>query len=329
MSTALPFVSVILPVRNEESSIARALGCLLAQDYPPDRMEIIVADGMSTDGTRQIVARAAAKDARICLIDNPRHIMAAGFNAGLSLSRGDVIVMMGGHSVLAPDYLKLCCSVLEHGIADCVGGPIRTVCQTAGAEAIALAMSSRFGVGGVAFRVGSPEPKYVDTVAFGAYTRRIVQQAGPLDEELVRDQDDEFNYRIRGLGGKILLVPQIRSWYTSRSSIRSLWRQYFQYGYWKVRVMQKHPRQMQWRHFVPAALVSALFFFLVSLPVRPEFGAAMLFALCAMYMLASAVAALGLDASEAVPYSYPELYLRRRKEDPSLPADMVFVPRER
>ena len=283
--TDSPFVSVIMPVRNEQSAIPRVLDCLLAQDYPRDQMEIVVSDGMSTDNTRQIVCLAAAVDPRIHLIDNPRRIMATGFNAGLSAARGDIIIMMGGHTEVARDYVKTCCSLLQEGLADCVGGPISTVCETGRAEAISLAMSSRFGVGGVAFRVGCRGRKYVDTVAFGAYTRQIIERTGPLDEEFVRNQDDEFNYRLRKLGGKILITPEIRSRYTSRSSISSLWRQYFQYGYWKIRVLQKHPRQMQLRHFVPAVFVCALLLSLLMAVIRPAIGSAALFSLCAIYLL--------------------------------------------
>jgi GT2 family glycosyltransferase len=133
-----------------------------------------------------------------------------------------------------------------------------TICETPEASAIALAMSSPFGVGGAAFRTGVTERRYVDTVAFGAYTREAITATGLFDEALVRNQDDEYNYRLRKLGGRILLAPEIRSRYYSRSSLASLWRQYFQYGYYKVRVMQKHSRQMRLRQFAPPALVLGL-----------------------------------------------------------------------
>jgi succinoglycan biosynthesis protein ExoA len=271
-----PFVSIIIPVRNEAKAIELTLGGLLGQDYPCDKMEIIVADGRSDDGTKDIISRVAARDSRIRLIENPRQIMAVGFNVGLQIARGDVIVMMGGHAELAPDYLKKCVLLLQQGIADCVGGPITTSSETPEGEAISMAMSSWFGVGGATFRVGCRERKYVDTVAFGAYTRAILNRAGPLDEELVRCQDDEFNYRIRKLGGKILIAPEISSRYQSRSSVRSLGRQYFQYGEWKIRVWQKHPRQMQWRHFVPAVFVSSLVLSAIAAIVRPALGVPMI-----------------------------------------------------
>src|SRR6267143_6471971 len=281
----LPFVSIIMPVRNEERAIARVLECLLAQDYPTDRMEIIVADGMSADGTRALVSAAAAGDSRIRWIDNPRRIMPSGFNLGLKAAKGDIIIMMGGHTELAPDYVRTSVALLQKGLADCVGGPMKTVGETSVAQAISLAMSSRFGVGGSAFRIGCSERKYADTVAFGTYTRDIMERAGPLDEEFVRNQDDEFNYRLRKLGGKILITPELHSRYTSRSSIPSLWRQYFQYGYWKVRVLQKHPRQMQLRQFVPAVFVFSLLASLILAVVRPAMGVRVMLLVGGSYLL--------------------------------------------
>jgi succinoglycan biosynthesis protein ExoA len=263
----LPLVSVIMPVRNEQKAIRRSLAAVLAQDYPRDRLEVLVADGMSVDGTRTSVNEIAARDARVRLVDNPTRIMASGFNTGMRLARGEVLVMLGGHTEIHPDYVRNCVGHLRQGKAECVGGPINTVGQTSWAAAIALALSSRFGVGGVAFRLGANKEKYVDTVGFGAYTREIIEHAGPLDEELVRNQDDEYNYRLRKLGGRILLVPDVHLSYYSRSSLRALWCQYFQYGYWKVRVMQKHPRQMQLRHFVPPAFVAALLTSLLLVPL--------------------------------------------------------------
>ncbi len=291
---ASPFVSIIMPVRNEAKAIERTLGGLLDQDYPCDRMEIIVIDGRSDDGTKDIVSLAATRDSRVRLIDNPRQIMAAGFNAGLQIARGDVIIMMGGHAEPAPDYLKNCVLLLQQGIADCVGGPITTSSATPDGEAISIAMSCWFGVGGAAFRVGCSERKYVDTVAFGAYTRAILNRAGPLDEELVRCQDDEYNYRIRKLGGKILIAPEISSRYESRSSLRSLARQYFQYGEWKVRVLQKHPRQMQWRHFVPAVFVCCLLLSAIIAIVRPSLGVPLMLLTSIPYVVALSAVCISL-----------------------------------
>ena len=254
----LPPVSVIMPVRDEAAYIKRSLGSVLAQDYPADRLEILVVDGMSTDGTREVVVAAQATRSNLRLLDNPRGIVPPGLNIGIAEARGDIVVRVDGHCEIATDYVRRC---VEHLLADdveAVGGPIETIGETAEAQAIALAMSSWFGVGGSAFRTINDRPMLVETVAFPAYARETLRRLGPFDEELVRNQDDEYNYRLLKSGGRILLSPDIRSRYYSRGSLRKLWRQYYQYGFWKVRVMQKHPRQMRLRQFVPPAFVAAL-----------------------------------------------------------------------
>ena len=254
----LPLVSVIMPVRDEAAYIERSLGSVLAQDYPADRLEILVVDGMSNDGTREHVAAARAIRPNLRLLDNPRGIVPPGLNIGIAQARGDIIVRVDGHCEIAPDYVRRC---VEHLLVDgveAVGGPIETIGETDEAQAIALAMSSWFGVGGSAFRTINDRPMLVETVAFPAYTRETLHRLGPFDEELVRNQDDEYNYRLLKSGGRILLSPDIRSRYYSRGNLRKLWRQYYQYGFWKVRVMQKHPRQMRWRQFVPPVFVAAL-----------------------------------------------------------------------
>ncbi len=259
MGDTLPFVSVIMPIRNEAAFIERSLGAVLAQDYPHDRMEVLVADGMSTDGTRAVVERLVAQhaDIPVHLVDNPGQIVPTGFNAALARARGDVIVRVDGHTIVAPNYVRECVAAIERSGADNVGGPMRAVGTTAFGQAVALATSSPFGVGGARFHYSDRE-EWVDTVYMGAWPRRVFENLGGFDPELVRNQDDEFNYRLRAHGGRILLSPRIRSQYYNRTSTRSLWRQYYQYGFYKVRVLQKHPRQMRVRQFVPPAFVAAI-----------------------------------------------------------------------
>lgn len=247
-----------MPVRNEADFIERSLGAVLAQDYPPECLEVIVADGRSTDNTRALIQQLQTRYPRLQLIDNPGGIVPTGLNAALRQAQGTVIVRVDGHCEIAPDYVRRCVALLQQHAATGVGGPLATLGQTPRAQTIALAMSSPFGVGGSAFRTGRNQATWVDTIAFPAYTRAALQQAGAFDEELVRNQDDEYNYRLRALGGRLLLAPEVRARYYSRASFGALWRQYFQYGLWKVRVLQKHPRQMSWRQFVPPAFVAAL-----------------------------------------------------------------------
>lgn len=253
MSVALPFVSVIMPIRNEADFIERSLEAVLTQDYPRDCFEVLIADGMSTDSTRDIIQGRAAEyqDISVRIVDNPRQIVPTGFNAALAQAKGDIIVRVDGHAVISPDYLLRCVEHLGKGDAWGVGGPIETIGTNAFGETVALAMSSPFGVGDSAFRTVKDKTLVVDTVAFPAYKRSAIDAAGPLDEELVRNQDDEYNYRLRKLGGKLLLTPDIKSEYYSRSAPQALWRQYYQYGFYKVRVLQKHPTQMRPRQFVP------------------------------------------------------------------------------
>ncbi len=254
-----PFVSVIMPVRNEAAFINRSLDALLKQTYPKKRMEIIIADGMSTDETREVIEGVKNNsEISIIMVDNPKRIAPTGLNCALNEAKGDIIVRVDGHCEIEPDYVANCVAHLQTGKADGVGGPIQTIGETGRAKAIAAAMSSTFGVGGSAFRTIDDREMYADTVAFPGYTRAIIEKAGAFNEELVRNQDDEYNYRIRKLGGKILLAPNIRSRYYSRSTFKSLWRQYFQYGFWKVRVLQLHPRQMSLRQFIPFVFVMSL-----------------------------------------------------------------------
>jgi len=259
-STDLPFVTVIMPVRNEAAYIERSLGSVLTQDYPPDRLEILVVDGMSTDGTRERVLQSANHNPQsaIRLLDNPACIVPSALNIGLTCAQGDIFVRVDGHCQIPPDYVTRCVELLQSAKVDCAGGAIDTIGETPIAQTIAVAMSSSFGVGGSAFRTVRDRTLFVDTLAFGAYTRAAIERCGRFDEELVRNQDEEYNYRLRGLGGQLLLSSQIRSCYYSRGTLNGLWRQYFQYGLWKVRVLQKHPRQMQIRQFIPPIFVATL-----------------------------------------------------------------------
>lgn len=257
----ISFVSIVMPVRNEADFIDRSLNAVLAQDYPHESLELIVADGLSTDATRAMIEKyQMTSDIPIIIVDNPKKIAPSGLNRAIAKAKGDIIVRVDGHCEIEPDYVSNCVKYLQDEKAEGVGGPIETLGETLQAQAIAVVMSSTFGVGGSAFRTVNDREMYVDTVAFPGYNREIFEKVGYFNEELVRNQDDEFNYRIRKSGGRILLAPDIRSRYFSRSTFKSLWRQYFQYGYWKIRVFQLHPKQMSLRQFIPFTFVSAIFF---------------------------------------------------------------------
>lgn len=293
----LPYVSIIMPVRNEADFIDRSLKAVLAQDYPSQLLEVIIADGMSIDGTRELLSSPLATHRNVRLVDNPGKIVPTAINAAMEIANGEIIVRVDGHCEIASDYVRLCVAHLEKRNVDGVGGPIETIGQTYLAQVIASAMSSRFGVGGSAFRTGTREAILTDTIPFPAYTRAIVEKAGPYDEELVRNQDDEYNYRIRKLGGQLLLAPEVRSRYSSRGSLRSLGKQYFQYGYWKVRVMQKHPRQMSIRPFIPPSFVLLI---LLTSAMSPFSSLAMwTFAgVAAAYLMANLAASIGTSKGQ-------------------------------
>ncbi len=258
-----------MPIRNEGSFISKALAAILAQDYPADKMEVIVVDGMSDDDTRSHVESVQARAANVLLLDNPGRIVPTAMNIGLARATGEIIARVDGHCTIPPDYLKRCVHHLLTHAVDGVGGSVNTVGETWMARVIAAAMSSPFGVGGSAFRTTSGKTMPAETIPFPVFTRSMIELGGPYDEELVRNQDDEYNYRLRKLGARLLLAGDVRTEYYSRSSMKSLWRQYFQYGYWKVRVMQKHPRQMSLRQFIPAAFVTAMLLGLIAALVVP------------------------------------------------------------
>lgn len=249
-----------MPIRNEVSFIGRSLGTVLAQDYPVACMEVLVVDGMSDDATREEIARTVDAHpgcARVRVLDNPSGIVPTGMNIGLRHACGQIVVRVDGHCEIAPDYVRRCVAALHETGADNVGGLQQAIGTTPVAQAIALATSSPFGVGGARFHYAT-QPAWVDTVYLGAYRREIFDRIGGFDEELVRNQDDELNFRLTQAGGKIWLDPSIRSVYYGRASLGKLWRQYFQYGFYKVRVMQKRGGAASRRHLVPGVFVLSL-----------------------------------------------------------------------
>ncbi|MCH8224042.1 MAG: glycosyltransferase family 2 protein, partial [Chloroflexi bacterium] len=251
-----PFVTVIMPIRNEERFIERSLGAILAQNYPPDRYEVLVADGMSTDRTREI-ARAVAGDRNVTILDNPGKIAPTALNIGIRHASGEIIVRVDGHTEIAPDYIRKCVDALERTGAECVGGRMDPVGQTSFGRAVAVATSNRFSLGGSRFHYATQEQE-TDSVYMGTYVKRVFSRVGLFDEGMVINEDDDFNYRLRSAGGRVVLVPGIRSIYYNRGTPGGLWRQYFKYGLWKVRVVQKLPGQVRLRHLAPSGFVSFL-----------------------------------------------------------------------
>lgn len=260
MTNNLPFVSIIIPCRNEEKFIGKCLDSIIAQEYPKDKLEVLVVDGMSNDKTRDVLKVYADKYSFIKTLDNPQKVTPIAMNVGIKKAYGDYILILSSHSKIDKIFVKKNIeNILKNG-ADCVGGVMITLPanDTILVQSIAFSLSHPFGVGNAYFRIGSKEPKYVDTVPFGCYKREVFQRMGLFDEDLARNQDDEFNLRLIKNGGKILLVPDIVSYYYARDSLRKLWKMYFQYGYFKPLVVKKVGAVLTGRQLMPGIFVGSL-----------------------------------------------------------------------
>ena len=249
------FVSVIMPVRNEEAFIARSLGAVLAQEYPPEALEILVVDGESNDGTCDVIHSLPGAD-RVRILPNPGRNQAAGMNVGLSAARGDVVIRVDGHTVVAPDYVRQCVTALDATGAENVGGCMLPVGVTPTGKAIAAATRSRFAVPS-AFHVSSTA-QYTDTVYLGAWPRAVLERIGGYDERRLTNEDYELNYRIRRTGGRIYLSPAIRSHYYGRQTYAALAKQYYLYGAGKVAMLRNHPASLRPRQLVAPLFVVAI-----------------------------------------------------------------------
>jgi glycosyltransferase involved in cell wall biosynthesis len=284
-------VSIVIPCRNEAAHIEAFVRSALAQRAGDARVEVIVADGMSNDGPREILSRLGVENSRLRVVENPQRIVSSGLNRAIAQSAGQVIIRMDAHTDYSPEYVAKCLEVLQETGADNVGGP--WVAQGEGyiGRAIAAAFQSPFAVGGAR----GHDPHYegtIDTVYLGCWPRNVFTKIGMFDEELVRNQDDELNLRLVRSGGKIWQSPRIQSRYRTRSSLRDLFWQYFQYGYWKVRVIQKHRIPASIRHIIPAGLVSAFVILALAAPFGflPAVGLAILTGVYVAGLLTAALA---------------------------------------
>jgi succinoglycan biosynthesis protein ExoA len=257
MTTDQPLVSLLVAMRNEATHIEECILSILNQDYPQEKIEVFIIDGQSDDDSGGIVEKIIAGKKNYHLIENKGRIQSKGWNLGVQLSHGEVISIVSGHSMLSPEYVSTAVETLLRTKTDMVGGTVRATSSKYIGSVIAIAMSTPFGVGNANFRYTENEQES-DTVFMGFCRRTIYEKIGGFDEELVRNQDDEFSNRLRKSGGRIICNPKIISYYNNRATLSSVWYQYFQYGYYKVRVLQKHPRQMSLRQFVPPIFVLSL-----------------------------------------------------------------------
>jgi glycosyltransferase involved in cell wall biosynthesis len=248
---------VVVAARNEERFIEACIRSLLAQKEPPGGFELIVAEAVSDDRTSAILARLAAADDRLKLVANPGQIAPAAWNAAIRQAAGRYIAILGAHSRYPEDYLLRCLEVAEKVDADNVGGPAIAEGDSYVQRSNAASHHSRFSVGGASWHSLEYEGR-ARTVFGGFYRREVFDRVGMFDESFVRDSDAEFNFRLERAGGVIWQSPSIRSWYKPRSTVSGLFRQYRQFGYWKVRIMQKHGRVPAPRQLVPAIFVTAM-----------------------------------------------------------------------
>lgn len=253
-------ISVICPIYNEENRIDSCIRSILAQDYPKEDMEVLFVDGMSDDRTREIIGNYIQQYPFIRLLDNPKRIAPTALNIGIREAKGDIILRLDAHAKYPSDYFTVLVNKLQNSTADNVGG----VCNTLPAKdtpicrAIAHAMSSPFGMGNSHFRVGTDHEMWVDTVPFGCFHRDIFDKIGYFDEELVRNQDDEFNGRIIRHGGKILLLPQVVVDYFARDSISKTAKMFYQYGLFKPLVNKKLQKPTTLRQFFPPLFLAGI-----------------------------------------------------------------------
>src|SRR5882762_8200573 len=249
-------VSVIVACRNERKNIQNLLDSICGQSLGGAKIEVLIADGLSDDGTRQILELYRRIVLPLRVIDNPDKIVSAGLNAAIRAARGEIIIRMDAHSEYAPDYIRRCLEILDETHADNVGGPALTCADGYWGRAIAFAYHSRFACGGAKFHDSEYEG-YVDTVPYGCWRKTTLERIGMFDENLSRNQDDELNLRLISSGGRIWQSPRIASWYRPRATLTALFRQYFQYGFWKVSLIRKHTKPGSWRHLIPGACVLA------------------------------------------------------------------------
>lgn len=261
-----PVVSIIIPCFNEEKTIGLLLDAIRGQTFDQDQLEVVIADANSTDSTRNVVAdyQSSHPAMKITVVENPKRIIPSGLNEALRNARGKIITRMDAHSIPAADYVELSVKNLLDGKGANIGGviDIRPGSETWIGRSIAIATSHPLGVGDARYR-WTKDAGPAETVAFGTFHRELFDQIGYYDESLEINEDYELNHRIRQSGKQVWIDPRIRAIYYSRGNLRSLTRQYFSYGYWKVKMLRRYPRSLRWRQALPPLFVFGLLMLLL------------------------------------------------------------------
>jgi len=292
-----PFVSIIVPCYNEETTIRHLLDAILAQTYPCAQIELIISDGMSTDRTLEVIAAFQKEhaDLAVRVVDNSARTIPSGLNQSIRESRGEIIVRLDAHSMPIPEYVERCVTAHESGKGDNVGGvwDIRAGADTWVAESISFAAAHPLGVGDAMYRLNA-KAGAVDTVPFGSFRRILIDKIGAFDETLLANEDYEFNARVRESGGTVWLDPSIRSVYFSRSTLGKLAVQYGRYGFWKFKMLKRYPHTLLWRQALPPLFVLILFVLIV-LSLFIGFARYLLVAQLFIYFFALTLAGLKLS----------------------------------
>jgi len=292
----MTLVSVIIPCYNEEGTIRLLLAALDKQTFPKEQMEVILADGMSSDNTREEIASFQQEHPRlkVQVVDNPKRIIPAGLNRAIQAARGEYIVRLDGHSIPAENYIESCLEDLQLGKGDNVGGiwEIRPGGKSWIARSIAVAAAHPFGVGDALYRYAT-EAAAVDTVPFGSFRRETLDRVGYFDETLLTNEDYELNARIRQQGGTVWMDPKIRSGYFARAGLGALARQYYRYGFWKWRMLKRYPLTLRWRQALPPLFVLSLVGLLLLFPFLQLARILLLVEIC-LYLLLLVVGSLAV-----------------------------------
>jgi succinoglycan biosynthesis protein ExoA len=261
-----PSVSILVPCYNEEATIHLLLDAILAQTYPISKMEVVISDGISQDKTLAVIAnyQRAHPGLSLRVVDNKRRTIPSSLNLAIHEARGEILVRLDAHSMPIPEYVERCVKALEEGKGSCVGGVwmIRSGGKGWIAESIAAAAAHPLGVGDAMYRLEA-KAGAVDTVPFGAFHRDLIKRIGGYDETLLTNEDYEFNTRVRSKGGVVWLDPQIRSTYIARASLRELAKQYWRYGFWKLRMLSRFPATLRWRQALPPLFVLSLIILII------------------------------------------------------------------
>jgi succinoglycan biosynthesis protein ExoA len=256
-----PKVSIIVPCYNEEATIRHLLDSILAQTYPREQMEVVIADGLSADSTRMVIETFQQEHSglSVMVVENTLRTISSGLNLAINNASGEMIIRLDAHSAPIPEYVARCVDALESGKGVNVGGvwEIKPGAQTWVAESIAAAAAHPLGVGDAMYRLNAKAGS-VDTVPFGSFHRSLIEKIGAFDETLLTNEDYEFNVRVRQSGGVVWLEPSIRSVYFARSTFSALARQYWRYGFWKWRMLARYPSTLRWRQALPPLFVAVL-----------------------------------------------------------------------